>query len=150
METQSNCNVPSPISNNHMSSREKNLLSRVTLEISQASRSRDSLQIRSGREQGTFCQEGVIHVAELRESSQALVDCNLLPVGTFSREAIKGQRVSSASSVYSMRTQVCTSTVLGCGRDRQMPRSQYSIRPAETKIPQFSKCVSKLERGLRS
>lgn len=55
---------------------------RVRLQISQESRPRDSLQTRSGREQGTF-HEGwwVPHLAELREACQTMLDRNLWPAG---------------------------------------------------------------------
>lgn len=52
--------------------------SRVTLEISQSSGPRDILQIRSGREKEVVhWEEGVLHVAKLRENCQAIVDCIL-------------------------------------------------------------------------
>lgn len=61
-------------------------VSRVILEISQASGPEDNLQIRSVREQGTFFwvvghSGTVLHVAKLRESFQVMIDYNLQPTG---------------------------------------------------------------------
>lgn len=53
-------------------------LSRVILEISQASRTRDRLQVSLGRERGVFRGMGVrAGVLRIGESCHAMVDCSL-------------------------------------------------------------------------
>lgn len=55
--------------------------SNVTLEITQASGPRDSLQIRSGGEQGTFCLGWGLGRGCYPCCCQARVDCNRQPAG---------------------------------------------------------------------
>lgn len=69
------------VPNHHMGNRGEasaGAISRVILEINQASGPRDTLQISSGREQGLFrgvvVRGGVLHIGE---SCHAMVDCSL-------------------------------------------------------------------------
>lgn len=59
------------------------ILSRIIFEMSQASRSRDILQIRLGKEQeaSTGLRESPLSFAKVGESFKAMVDYNLWPAG---------------------------------------------------------------------